>query len=319
MQTDMKISSDHQRASLWKIRGKDLLLPPQPLLMAIVNATPDSFSDGGQFAVPDEKSFQINVSAAVDYALHMIQNGAAIIDLGGQSTRPGSKSITPEEELQRVLPILKELTAKTDCPISIDTTSALVARECAKQGAAIINDISGGTFEPDIINVVRQYHLGFCVCHIQGIPETMQKNPTYENVASDVFDWLKRRRDALEDLGIARQQIALDPGLGFGKSFEQNIELIQKIETFHELQCPLLVGHSRKSMFRDFFLKDQIAANHSPADQASFADQNEEKLIREILTTHLSRFLEEKQIQILRIHQTAANRAALDFDRLIRQ
>lgn len=296
------------RAGVWKVRGRNLDLPTSPLLMAIVNVTPDSFSDGGQFAVPHETSFRINTAAAVDYALEMIRCGAALIDLGGQSTRPGSKSIEPEEELHRVLPVLKELAARTNCPISIDTTSALVADVCAQNGAAVINDISGGTFDPDIIDVVRRFQLGFCVCHIQGMPETMQNDPSYENVVAEVFEWLKNRRDALENLGIERAKIALDPGLGFGKSFEQNMELIKKIEMFHQLECPILVGHSRKSMFRDFFQKDH-----------DFKDQNEEKLIREILTTHLSRYLEEKQIQILRIHQTVANSAALRFDRLIRQ
>lgn len=304
----MNISQTKKRAPIWRVRGKDLNLVDRTLIMAIVNTTPDSFSDGGRFALAHSSGFQVDVDQAVRYAMDQIENGADIIDLGGQSTRPGSQTVSAEEEIQRVLPVLKELVKRTQIPISIDTTSACVAKKCAEAGAAIINDISGGTFEPEIVEIVRQYKLGFCVCHIQGVPATMQNRPEYDDVVTDVFNWLKSRCDFLERSGIERSRICLDPGLGFGKTFEQNIALIQNIELFYDLDCPLLVGHSRKSMFKHFF-----------EQYREFDSREEESLVREILTSHLSCYLAEKGIQILRVHQTAINRAALNFDRLIRQ
>jgi dihydropteroate synthase len=225
------------RAQKWQLRSRTLNLPRRPLLMAIVNVTPDSFSDGGRFLDPE---------AAVAHALQLVSEGADILDIGGESTRPYSQPVTAGEELRRVLPVVERLADQVRTPISIDTSKAVVAREAVAAGAEIINDVTGLEGDPHMVQVALDTSAGVCVMHMQGTPQTMQDNPTYGNVVVEVRDYLRERRDALLAAGIIREKICLDPGIGFGKTHEHNLELMASCHKLHELGCPLLVGHSRK-------------------------------------------------------------------------
>lgn len=226
-----------QRATVWRLRNRALDLPALPLLMGIVNVTPDSFSDAGQFAEP---------SAAVDAALRLAAEGADIIDLGGESTRPYSKPVPEREELSRVIPVIGALAEQVDLPLSIDTSKAAIAREAIAAGAEIINDVTALAGDPQMIDVALESGVGVCAMHMQGTPQTMQDNPVYEDVAQDIHTWLRVRRDWLLAAGIAAGRICLDPGIGFGKSHQHNLTLLANCHRFLDLGCPLLVGHSRK-------------------------------------------------------------------------
>jgi len=212
--------------------------------MGIVNVTPDSFSDGGQFFIP---------ASAVEQALRLIGDGAGIIDLGGESTRPGSDGISAEEELRRVLPPLQQLRERQpEIPISVDTAKAAVAQAVLAAGADIINDVSGLS-DPGMLSVLRETGAGYCLMHTQGIPRTMQEDPQYGDVVAEVFAFLKDRRAMMIDAGIAPEAIAVDPGLGFGKTWAHNWQLVENMAHFHRLQAPLLVGHSRKRFIAERF------------------------------------------------------------------
>lgn len=210
-------------------------------IMGVLNVTPDSFSDGGKYVRLDD---------AVRHALQMIEEGADIIDVGGESTRPkgvygeGAKKVSAEEEIERVVPVIKKIRASSDVVISVDTYKSVVAEEALNAGASIINDISGLQFEPDIASVASRHHAALVVMHIQGTPETMQINPHYENVVSEVKEELKRSVERAKNAGV--EQIIVDPGIGFGKNLQHNLLLIKHLHEFHELGCPVLVGPSRK-------------------------------------------------------------------------
>lgn len=208
-----------------------------PLLMGIVNVTPDSFSDGGRFFDP---------AAAVDQALKSVADGADILDIGGESTRPYSNPVAEDEELRRVLPVIEALCGRIDVPISIDTSKARVAVEALAAGAQIINDVTGFTGDPAMLPLAVQSQAGVCAMHMRGTPQTMQDDPRYEDVVDEVGQYLRRRRDALLAAGIDRSRICLDPGIGFGKTHQHNLALLAGCGRYHELGCPLLVGHSRK-------------------------------------------------------------------------
>lgn len=225
------------RVTQWRLRTRTLQFPRRPLLMGIVNVTPDSFSDGGQF---------INAGAAIAHALQLVADGADLIDIGGESTRPYSRPVDAAEELLRVLPVIEQLASQVGVPISIDTSKASVARAAIDAGAEIINDITGLEGDPAMVQTAIDTGAGVCVMHIQGTPQTMQDNPTYANVVSEIREYLRQRRDALVSAGIALERICLDPGIGFGKTHEHNIALMANCRTFHTLGCPILVGHSRK-------------------------------------------------------------------------
>lgn len=227
-----------QRATRWKLRTRTLELTRRPLVMGIVNVTPDSFSDGGRL---------LDAGAAVDYALQLAADGADILDIGGESTRPYSEPVAAEEELRRVLPVIERLMRQVDIPISIDTSKASVARAALKAGAQIINDVTGLEGDADMVAIALESGAGVCVMHMQGTPQTMQDNPTYADVVAEVREYLSRRRDELVAAGIAHERICLDPGIGFGKTHEHNIALMAHCHEFHPLGCPLLVGHSRKA------------------------------------------------------------------------
>ena len=206
--------------------------------MGIVNVTPDSFSDGGQF---------IAMSAAVDHALRMAADGADILDIGGESTRPYSQPVDAKTEIERVIPVFAALSPHLRIPISIDTSKVLVAREALAAGAEIINDVTGLAGDPEMLAVARRSKAGVCIMHMQGTPRTMQDNPSYDDVVADVLQFLRERRDKLANDGIEPARIAVDPGIGFGKTHEHNLTLLAHCFRFHELGCPILVGHSRKS------------------------------------------------------------------------
>lgn len=215
--------------------------------MGIVNVTPDSFSDGGQFS---------SVSSAVEHALRLAEEGADILDIGGESTRPGATPVSAEDELCRVVPIVRELARQTRIPISIDTSKAEVARQCLAVGATIVNDISGLTFDANMPRVCAESDCGVIVMHIQGTPQTMQADPRYDNVVADVCRHFARRLEELEAAGIARERIVIDPGIGFGKTAEHNLELLSHIATFHSLGRPVLIGHSRKRFLKKLLGRD---------------------------------------------------------------
>ena len=206
--------------------------------MGVLNVTPDSFSDGGKF---------FTVDAAVRRALEMEKAGADILDIGGESTRPGSKGISTEEELRRVLPVMKQLRGRLKIPISIDTQKAVVAEAAAEAGAEIINDVSALRMDPKIAGVARRHGLPIILMHMRGEPRTMQKGPFARDVMRDVVRGLRAAAARARKAGIAKSQIVLDPGIGFGKSYQQNCELLARLPELARLGYPLLVGTSRKA------------------------------------------------------------------------
>jgi dihydropteroate synthase len=227
----------YARATYWQLRTRTLEFPRRPLIMGIVNVTPDSFSDGGQFLDP---------AAAVAQALQLVADGADLLDIGGESTRPYAEPVSADEELRRVSPVIEALAAEVRIPLSIDTSKATVARAAIEAGAEIINDITGLTGDPAMIDLAVKSGVGVCAMHMQGTPQSMQDNPNYKDVVGEVREYLRERRDALLSAGVSRDRICLDPGVGFGKTHEHNMTLMRHCYEFHELGCPLLVGHSRK-------------------------------------------------------------------------
>ncbi|RFP88011.1 dihydropteroate synthase [Rhodobacteraceae bacterium 63075] len=213
----------------------------EPNVMGILNVTPDSFSDGGRIN---------GAAAALSHARSMRDAGADIIDVGGESTRPGAVEVPFEAEIARTAPVIKALSESMDAPISIDTRKRAVAEEAARNGAGLVNDVSGFTFDPDLGDFCAQQKLPVCIMHAQGDPQTMQDNPHYENVLLDVYDFLEGRISALEAQGVARDRMIVDPGIGFGKRIEHNLALLNGLSLFHGLGCPILLGVSRKGFIR---------------------------------------------------------------------
>lgn len=211
----------------------------KPLIMGILNVTPDSFSDGGNFPEPED---------AVMHALNMVGEGADIIDIGGESTRPGSDRISAAEQKKRVLPVITAL--RKQLPehiiISIDTTLAEVAEAAVMAGAGMINDVSAGRDDPDLIKVAAQCHCPYVIMHMQGTPKTMQVNPTYKDVVEEIRDFLLERVEVAQASGVRRENIIIDPGIGFGKTREHNLELMANLHQFVDTGYPVLLGASRK-------------------------------------------------------------------------
>jgi dihydropteroate synthase len=206
------------------------------MVMGIINVTPDSF-----FADSRKQS----VLEAVETAKKMIEEGADIIDVGGMSTRPGSDPVDEEEELNRVIPVIRAIRSITDVPISVDTYRWRVALKALEAGADIVNDISGYQFEPDIVRVVSENNVPYVLMHIKGTPKTMQENPHYEDVVKEIKEYFTEKIEYLKEKGV--NQIVLDPGIGFGKRYEDNLEILRRIDEFKELKLPILIGASRKS------------------------------------------------------------------------
>ncbi|WP_300067414.1 dihydropteroate synthase [uncultured Ruegeria sp.] len=208
-----------------------------PHIMGILNATPDSFSDGG---------LHNSVEGARNAAAEMVAHGATILDIGGESTRPGADFVPEDEEIARTRPLIEAIRAETDVLISIDTRKASVAKAASAVGAGLVNDVSGFTFDPDLAPLCAQLGTPVCVMHMQGDPATMQDDPQYDNVLLDVYDFLEGQITHLERLGLNRENIVVDPGIGFGKSQDHNLALLRSLSLFHGLGCPILLGVSRK-------------------------------------------------------------------------
>jgi dihydropteroate synthase len=265
----------------WQLRTTTLAPGRIPLLMGVINVTPDSFSDGGRFFAPE---------AAVELGLRLAAEGADLLDVGGQSTRPGATSVAAEEELRRVLPVVTALCDQTSVPISVDTSSALVARACLDAGAEAINDVNA-LADDDLCSLAVARGCGVCAMHMQGTPATMQRDPQYGNVVQEVFTWLAARRDALTAAGIVAERIALDPGIGFGKTAEHNLAILNHLDRYRELGCPLLVGLSRKA-FIGHVLGDRLIDRSAGTIGAALAAARQ-------------------GAEILRVHDVAAVRQAL--------
>jgi dihydropteroate synthase len=250
--------------------------------MGIINVTPDSFSDGGAFLDPNR---------AVDQGLALADQGADVLDVGGESTRPYSEPVDEREELRRIMPVVSRLCELTDVPVSIDTSKATVAREALAAGVEIINDVTGLSRDTAMIALAVETGAGVCAMHMQGTPRTMQDDPRYEDVVQDVLRYLGSRRDALVEAGVARDRICLDPGIGFGKTHQHNLTLLAHCSRFHELGCPLLVGHSRKG-FIGKLLGDTGADRRAGTIGVALA-------------------LARLGVQVLRVHDVAPVREAL--------
>ena len=266
----------------WKFSGFDRELGERPLFMGIVNATPDSFSDGGKF---------LAVDLAVEQGLRLVNGGADILDIGGESTRPGAEPVPLEEELRRVIPVVERLAGLVSVPLSIDTYKSEVARRALQSGARVVNDISGLASDPRMIEVCREHPCGVICMHMQGTPQTMQIDPRYDNVVEDLFRHFARRLDDLERDGLPQERIVIDPGIGFGKTAQHNLEILSSIGRLHQLGRPVMIGHSRKR-FLQKLLGHQL-------DERSFG------------TVGISIALAQQHVDILRIHDVAASRDAI--------
>ncbi len=206
--------------------------------MGILNVTPDSFSDGGKY---------YNLDNAIEYALELVNQGVDIIDVGGESTRPGAKAISLNDEINRVIPVIKGIRSVSSIPISIDTYKSEVAKKALDSGANIINDISGLNFDSKMIEIVKEYNVPIVIMHIKGTPLNMQVNPHYDNIIDEIISYFEKRINLCLDYGIPKTHIILDPGIGFGKQLNDNFVLIRKLNIFAELGYPILIGPSRKS------------------------------------------------------------------------
>jgi dihydropteroate synthase len=248
--------------------------------MGIVNATPDSFSDGGKFATPDR---------AISHAMQLVDEGADILDIGGESTRPGAELVPLDEELRRVVPVIRALAGRVSVPISVDTSKAAVARECLEAGAEIINDVTGLAGDPEMVEAARAAQAGVVVMHMQGTPQTMQINPNYDNVVLEVRQFFLERIQSLTAEGVGLENIVLDPGIGFGKTQAHNLELLARLDVFQMLGRPVCLGVSRKGGIGKILKR--------PVEQRLFGSLA-------ILCHAMSRHA----VQIIRVHDVAATK-----------
>lgn len=259
--------------------GRDCQLDlSRPCIMGILNVTPDSFSDGGRFAAPEQ---------AVRQGLLMAEEGAGLLDVGGESTRPGAPQVSAEEELARVVPVIEALRRETELPISIDTSKAVVAREAMLAGANFINDISGLTFDAQMAEVAAETSAGLFLMHTRGRPEVMQRNTAYRSLREEVCFSLQQSIDMALKAGVSSEYLAVDPGIGFGKSAAGNLELLHHISDLHRFGCPILLGTSRKSFI------GQILQQDDPA----------ERLVGTLATVALG---VEQGVQLFRVHDVKA-------------
>lgn len=232
----------------------ELISTDQPIVMGILNTTPDSFSDGGRFE---------QIDMAVQHALQMQAEGAQIIDVGGESTRPGAEAVSVGDELQRVIPLIESLRQRSDVLISIDTSKPEVMRAAVAAGANLVNDVTA-LRAPGALETCAELDVPVCLMHMQGEPRSMQSNPSYRNVVAEVSEFLLQRKQAAMAAGIGEERILLDPGFGFGKSLAHNLQLLKQLDQLQSLESPLLVGLSRKSMFAAIL-------DGAPVDQRLYA------------------------------------------------
>jgi dihydropteroate synthase len=267
----------------WRIGSRTLDLTQRGLIMGIVNVTPDSFSDGGRFADPGR---------AVEHAFAMVADGADILDIGGESTRPGAEPVGEAEELRRVLPVIRALRSQSQVLISIDTMKASVARAALDAGADIINDVTGLRGDAAMVRLAAERDCGLVAMHMIGDPQTMQTAPHYENVVTEVRAYLEERLRILTAAGIAPERIALDPGFGFGKTLEHNLSLLRHLPQLAIGDRPLLIGVSRKSMIGKVLHSTDMADRHWP-------------------TIALTAYAREHGARIIRVHEVKPNAQAL--------
>lgn len=259
-----------KRPKVWRIPRQDLSLE-RPLIMGILNVTPDSFSDGNLYCEPQR---------AIDRALEMISEGADIIDIGGESTRPGAVPVSTEDELKRIIPIIAGLTGKTSCPISVDTCKSAVANAAVEAGAAIINDISGFNLDPQMAFVAVRSGAGVVLMHTRGTPQTMQHNTVYADLIGEIIHSLRLSLDKAGEAGIDRERIAVDPGIGFAKLADHNLNILRRLREFTCFGLPLLVGSSRKSFIGKILDRETSQRTHGTAATVALAVQGGADILR---------------------------------------
>lgn len=274
---------------IWQCGKYKFDVSSRPLLMGILNVTPDSFSDGGRFNTVDK---------ALARALVMVEQGADIIDIGGESTRPGAAKVSVEEEVARVVPVIEALAKKIDIPISIDTYKSQVAQKALEAGASIVNDISGLRFDRNMGSLAARYKAGLVLMHIRGTPEDMQNDPQYGDLLGEIKTYLRDSIQMALDAGVERTAIAVDPGIGFGKTVAHSLILIKNLAYFKDLSCPIVIGASRKSFIGKL-------NNDIPADQ---------RLPGSLAAAVLAA---QNGASIIRCHDVAETRQALDAARRI--
>lgn len=274
----------------WHLGNQVLTIGARPLIMGIVNVTPDSFSDGGHYAT---------VEAAVGHARELVRQGADLLDIGGESTRPGATAVPLDEELRRVLPVVEAL-ASQPAPLSVDTSKAEVARQCLARGARIINDVTALSGDPEMLAVARAAHAGVVLMHMQGTPATMQLNPQYEDVVGDIRRYFEERLAALTMAGLARESLVIDPGIGFGKTKEHNLTILRRLEEFQALGRPVCLGASRKGLLGGILKR--------PVDQRLAGSL---AVVCHAMTRHA--------LQIVRVHDVEETRDAVEMIHAIQQ
>src|SRR6266511_554262 len=248
--------SSMMRGRLWKIGDLIFDLSRQGLIMGVLNVTPDSFFDGGNF---------FDAETAVEHGLRMAAEGGHIVDVGGESTRPGAEAVALEEELRRVIPVIEQLHRKSEVIISIDTSKAEVARAAIRAGASIVNDVTGGRGDEGMMRLIAETHSAFIIMHMQGTPQTMQIAPQYTTVVSEVSDFFRQLYGRAIGYSIDPMVIAFDPGIGFGKTLEHNLELLAQLERLRACDRPIVIGVSRKSFLGKLINSPQISDRLAPA------------------------------------------------------
>jgi len=271
------------RERIWRVGDRVFTVSRQGLIVGVLNVTPDSFSDGGKF---------FSVEKAIEGGLRMAAQGADIIDVGGESTRPGAKPVAADEELRRVIPVIEKLRAQIDLPISIDTSKTEVARAAIQAGASIVNDVTGGRGDQGMLTLVAETDSAFIIMHMQGTPRTMQIEPRYADVVSEVANFFRQQYACAIECGVDPMAIAFDPGIGFGKTLDHNLELLTQLEQLRAHDRPLVVGVSRKSFVAKIIDSPEMRDRLAPA-------------------VALTSFLRARGADVFRVHDVEENVSAL--------
>ena len=279
------------RERIWKIGNRAFDLSKHGLIMGVLNVTPDSFSDGGEF---------LTAANAIERGLQMAAEGAHIIDVGGESTRPQSEPVAVDEELRRVIPVIEKLSGKLDVPISIDTSKAEVARVAIEAGASVVNDVTGGRGDDQMLPLVAAQKSALVIMHMQGTPRTMQIEPSYQNVVAEILEFFRQQFECAIGLNIDPMTIAFDPGIGFGKTLEHNLELLGQLERLRVHDRPMVVGVSRKSFLGKLIGSMEVS----------------DRLIPGVALTSL---LRARGAEVFRVHDVRENVYALQVTEAILQ